>query len=210
MEACAFLKICDHNDLQSLGIVKGVSDLGDGNKTTMKTRAQVYQKALENTGEAVLEWIRHMFESMTWEPNEGKRHFDDMVLAALTAPDDEAGAILCGPYYNNFIRLLGDSVARGDPVTSIDQPNQQLQPPVGLTVVMPPDIDPSHYEEQGHIERIARDHGVMQVLTGGVSNHYKSLRESRTANRRHLSLEHLQTHRVLQKETHHRFSTDLE
>ena len=170
MEACAFLKICDHNDLQSLGIVKGVSDFGDGDKTTMEYRTQVYEEALENTGQAVLEWVKHMFKSMTWEPKEGKSFSHYMSLPTLTAPDDEPGAILCGPYYNNFIRHLGDSVARGDPVTAIDRPSQQLQPPVGLTVVMPPDIDPSHYEEQGHIERIARDHGVMQVLTGGVSD----------------------------------------
>ncbi|KIW65953.1 hypothetical protein PV04_08166 [Phialophora macrospora] len=150
MEACAFLKICEHYDLQTLGIVKGVSDLGDGNKTTMQNRAQIYEKALGNTGEAILDWVKHMFESMTWEPNE----------------DDEPGAILCGPYYNNFLRLLGDSISRGDHVTSIDQPSQQLQSPVGLTVVMPPDGDPFHYEEQGHIESIARDHGLMQVLTG--------------------------------------------
>lgn len=71
MEASAFLKLCQHSqhtDVQSLGVIKGVSDLGDQDKGRDPT---IYELALENTGEALKDWISYWFRSMTWEPNEG-------------------------------------------------------------------------------------------------------------------------------------------
>ena len=149
-----------------------------------------------------MDWIKHMFKSMTWAPNEGKSYpYDTRVVASKTTPDDEPGAILSGPYYNNFLRLLGDLIARENLslrlTSQVSNCHHQSDSPLS-------DGDPAHYEEQGHIESIARDHGVMQVLTGGVSDENTNPSEIHMANLCHLSLEHLPTHCLLQKWILHR------
>ncbi len=167
MEASAFLKLCEHMDLQSLGVIKGVSDLGDEDKSKDDT---IYDSALEATGEAILDWIKHMFKSMRWEPNEGE--FDSApskMLSTNRTLDDEAGACLSRPYYNNFIRLLCDAVCAGYPVRPLDSTDEQVQPPIGVKVIMPPDGNVGFYQEQGQIESYAKHYGVMQILIGGVS-----------------------------------------
>lgn len=70
MEASAFLKLCQHSEhagVNSLGVIKGVSDLGDENKPRDSV---VYNDALEATGGVVKDWISFYFRSMTWEPDE--------------------------------------------------------------------------------------------------------------------------------------------
>jgi hypothetical protein len=67
MEAFAFLKLCEYTDVMSLGVVKGVSDLGDSEKG--KDEA-VYRNALGKTAEALDEWMRHYFDRTPLERDE--------------------------------------------------------------------------------------------------------------------------------------------
>lgn len=72
MEASAFLKLCSHSrhtNVLALGVLKGVSDLGDKDKGK---DPEVYEEALRETGRVLKDWIRNCFSSMTWEPSEGK------------------------------------------------------------------------------------------------------------------------------------------
>jgi hypothetical protein len=55
MEASAFLHVCQHTGVISLGVVKGVSDMGDDKAVT--TNDKHYNTALINTADAVRHWI---------------------------------------------------------------------------------------------------------------------------------------------------------
>lgn len=77
MEASAFLKLCKFMDIQSMGVVKGVSDFGDAAKG--KDPA-AYPEALRHTAKGLEEWIRHSISDIDWEPNEGAYSGDSFRL----------------------------------------------------------------------------------------------------------------------------------
>jgi nucleoside phosphorylase len=63
MEASAFLYVCKHTGVISLGVVKGVSDLGDINKVV--SNEDDYNSAIINTANAVRLWIGAMPDTIT-------------------------------------------------------------------------------------------------------------------------------------------------
>ena len=71
MEAFAFLKLCEHTNVQSLGVVKGVSDYGDSDKGGDET---AYDDALAETGKALKRWIRHLLDKVPFTRDEGKSY----------------------------------------------------------------------------------------------------------------------------------------
>jgi nucleoside phosphorylase len=68
MEASAFLHVCQHTGVISLGVVKGVSDLGDKNKVVNNDSDNDYNAALVNTANAVKHWIGHTPDTITPSP----------------------------------------------------------------------------------------------------------------------------------------------
>jgi hypothetical protein len=72
MEASAFLNLFQNEyfrDITCLGVVKGVSDFGDGAKDDDQESA--YYPALEHTAHALKEWIVHRIPRIDWEPRYG-------------------------------------------------------------------------------------------------------------------------------------------
>ena len=56
MEASAFLQVCDHMGVRAFGIIKGVSDKGDAQRTTVK--ADVWLQAMTNAANALKEYLK--------------------------------------------------------------------------------------------------------------------------------------------------------
>lgn len=70
MEASAFLMLCNYLNIGCLGIVKGVSDLGD----SMKGRdPDTYDNALKETAEAVRKWAIYRLKEVHWVIPEGTK-----------------------------------------------------------------------------------------------------------------------------------------
>ena len=70
--ASAFLNLFQNEyfrDITCLGVVKGVSDFGDENKDNDQEDA--YYLALQNTAQALKEWIIHRIPRIDWEPRYG-------------------------------------------------------------------------------------------------------------------------------------------
>lgn len=54
MEASAFLHVCDHMNVESLGVIKGVSDAGDSKKAA---DAESYKPVIWKTADAIEKWL---------------------------------------------------------------------------------------------------------------------------------------------------------
>ncbi|KAI9858481.1 MAG: hypothetical protein M1813_006423 [Trichoglossum hirsutum] len=84
---------------------------------------------------------------------------------------NEKGAAICRGYYDNFVRRIVDSITLGLPVTPMNINDPPItQTPEGLRLVAPPDNDISFIEDQTHIDRISRRHGLQEVLVEGLSD----------------------------------------
>jgi hypothetical protein len=68
MEASAFLMLCTYLHIGCLGVVKGVSDLGDSNKAR---DPDTYDDALKKTAHAVRKWAIQHLATVQWRVNEG-------------------------------------------------------------------------------------------------------------------------------------------
>jgi nucleoside phosphorylase len=68
MEASGFLQLCKYVKVDSLGVVKGISDWGDATKGHVPA---AYEAALRNTAVAVREWIIHSIPAVDWERVKG-------------------------------------------------------------------------------------------------------------------------------------------
>ena len=68
MEASAFLMLCTYLHISCLGVVKGVSDLGDSNKAK---DPDTYEDALKKTARAVRKWSIYQLATVQWKINEG-------------------------------------------------------------------------------------------------------------------------------------------
>ncbi|KAH6714554.1 hypothetical protein BKA61DRAFT_575293 [Leptodontidium sp. MPI-SDFR-AT-0119] len=91
MEASAFLMLCTYFHIGCLGVVKGVSDLGDSNTAE---HPDTYEDALKKTAHAIRKWSIYYLATVQWKINE----------------DFEAGAHIVKGYYDNFIRVVLDAV----------------------------------------------------------------------------------------------------
>ncbi|ETI29395.1 hypothetical protein G647_01848 [Cladophialophora carrionii CBS 160.54] len=150
MEASAFLNLCAHTDVMSLGVIKGVSDLGDMDKKKDPAR---YKQTLRTTATAITSWLEQMMESMNWDVNEEK----------------EIGARLAKPYYENFVRIVVDSISQGLSLELLSQGRVDQQPQ-GLKIVMPENLNPENYAEVGHIHSIAQTFGLTEAAIGNGSH----------------------------------------
>jgi nucleoside phosphorylase len=56
MEASAFLQVCDHMGIHAFGIIKGVSDKGDAQRT--QDSRDVYIQAMTNAANAVNAYLK--------------------------------------------------------------------------------------------------------------------------------------------------------
>jgi hypothetical protein len=68
MEASAFLMLCTYLNIGCLGVVKGVSDLGDSNRGEFP---DTYDNALKAAAEAVRKWAVQHLATVQWKVNEG-------------------------------------------------------------------------------------------------------------------------------------------
>jgi hypothetical protein len=68
MEASAFLMLCTYLHIGCLGVVKGVSDLGDSDKAE---NPDTYDVALKKTAHAVRKWTTTHLETVQLKSNEG-------------------------------------------------------------------------------------------------------------------------------------------
>lgn len=66
MEASAFLQVCDHMGVHAFGIIKGVSDKGDAQRTTDK--AEVWLQAMTNAANALMEYLKWKLKQDPPEP----------------------------------------------------------------------------------------------------------------------------------------------
>ncbi|KAF1962461.1 purine and uridine phosphorylase [Byssothecium circinans] len=163
MEASAFLELCRHFDgdqVISLGVVKGISDYGDPGKGSVPNAKE---KALENTANALKDWVIHRIPGITWTVDES----------------EEPGAKIVPGYYDNFIRRVLDNYLQGWPVKdksdrSIEIPRREIK---GFKTVLPRGNDPSFAQEIGHVEKLSERYNVSQVDIGGSTAgrylHYK-------------------------------------
>lgn len=120
MEASAFLELCKHfegDQVISLGVVKGISDFGDPNKGTVPN---VKETALENTANALKEWVTHRIRGITWTVDESRQDHSPTHCCStnsLRFIAEEPGAKIVPGYYNNFIRRVLDNYLQGWQVT---------------------------------------------------------------------------------------------
>ncbi|GAQ47335.1 hypothetical protein G647_01848 [Aspergillus niger] len=150
MEASAFLMLCKHHkNIKCLGVVKGVSDLGDSNKAH---DPDTYKRSLQVTASAVREWAIYALRNVEWNTDE-----DDSIVAEFV-----------NIYYENFVRIALDAVGSKQDLTIANDNQRKVQSKdvKGMKVVMPENDDPSAYSESGHIAKIANDHGLESVTIG--------------------------------------------
>lgn len=60
----------------SLGVIKGVSDLGDKDKPTGEEAAAMYEGTMQDTATALKEWLNVISLSLSLDTNEGKHRFN--------------------------------------------------------------------------------------------------------------------------------------
>jgi len=151
MEASAFLMLCQyiqHYNIRCLGVIKGVSDLGDSKKAQDPA---TYTAALNATAEAVKEWAIFSLRNVEWRIDE----------------DEEAISFAQG-YYDNFVRLTLDAISSGQDVAVASGTDEMIPSDKvkGIKVIMPRNDDPREYGEPGHIAEIVRNHGLIGVKVG--------------------------------------------
>jgi hypothetical protein len=71
MEASAFLHACDHMNIESLGVIKGVSDAGDPNKSA---EAGSYKMVIGRTADAIENWITYRWAGLSPPTMPQSRH----------------------------------------------------------------------------------------------------------------------------------------
>ncbi|KAK0946345.1 hypothetical protein LTR29_002107 [Friedmanniomyces endolithicus] len=138
---------------QALGVLKGVSDLGDKDKGK---DPEVYEEALRETGRVLKDWIRNCFSSMTWEPSE----------------EAEPGAKLARNYYTNFVQRVVDAISAGVPVSVDAAEEGSTSPapkPTAVKIVMPPNDNVEYFAEQGQLEAIAGTYALQNAIVGQKS-----------------------------------------
>ncbi|KAK0940834.1 hypothetical protein LTR48_005676 [Friedmanniomyces endolithicus] len=156
MEASAFLKLCSHSkhtNVLALGVLKGVSDLGDEDRGK---DPEVYEEALRETGRVLKDWVCNCFSSMTWEPSE----------------EAEPGAKLARTYYTNFVQRVVDALSAGVPVIVEAIQEDSTAPasrPTAVKIVMPPDDNVDYFAEQGQLEEIAGTYALQNAVVGQKS-----------------------------------------
>ncbi|KAK4506216.1 hypothetical protein PRZ48_004181 [Zasmidium cellare] len=154
MEASAFLELCahyKHANVRTLGVFKGVSDVGDEDK-----RDDFQKEALRNTGTVLSEWIQHTFRSRTWEADNSA----------------EMGTRLARNYYQNFISHVLNAVSGGIPASEIEGGFKGFSSGEvpSMLIVMPPQNKVTYFAHQGQLQGIVESHGLQDVKVGRPSS----------------------------------------
>lgn len=150
MESSVFLQLCQHfHDISCLGIVKGVSDFGDGQKAEDPS---VRGKALRNTASALRHWMEISIPAITWEVDYSNEPAADVVSA----------------YYRDTIKQILDNVTQDLPVFERGHPESVADGNLilGLKVVLPKDEEPKEYESLQSISSICNRYNIIQVDIG--------------------------------------------
>lgn len=85
----------------------------------------------------------------------------------LTIADNETGAHIARPYYQNYVRLIADAIAARRQIRNLDT-NAIENGITGMQIVMPPNDDPSYFAEQGQLERIVQSFRLSSVTIDEV------------------------------------------
>lgn len=86
----------------------------------------------------------------------------------LMLPDHELGSKIAKGYYEAFPRIVVDALSQ-NMVCRTPPDKQVLDKPAGLKIVMPKDLNPGMYAEQGQLQRIANVHNLVEAEIGNVS-----------------------------------------
>ncbi|KAJ6007358.1 hypothetical protein N7540_011334 [Penicillium herquei] len=130
MEASAFLHTCDHMNIESLGVIKGVSDAGDLNRPA---DLGSYKAVIGKTADAIESWIAHRWTG----------------LRLPTLPT-RPGVKLADEYFSNYITKAVNFDQ--DVWTKDGRVKQAIQ---GLKVVLPPPRNP-----MGHYDNVLLDTNI--------------------------------------------------
>ncbi|KAL3247308.1 hypothetical protein ABHI18_012456 [Aspergillus niger] len=150
MEASAFLMLCQHHkNSKCLGVVKGVSDLGDSNKAQ---NPDTYERALQVTALAVRKLVIYSLQNVDWNTDE----------------DDPTVARLVNVYYHKLVRIVLDAVSSKLDLTVLGYNERKVQSKdvKGMKVIMPENDDAWAYSESGLVTKIANDHSLESVTIG--------------------------------------------
>ncbi|KAK4139141.1 nucleoside phosphorylase domain-containing protein [Dichotomopilus funicola] len=102
MEASAFLQACECTGVKSLGVIKGVSDMGDHNKGLGHDKH--YRPALCRAAEAAKAFIKYKWETMPETDVDRSKEF---------------GVVLAQGYFDNFIDRVVQKLNTGGYKTEI-------------------------------------------------------------------------------------------
>jgi hypothetical protein len=103
MEASAFLYVCKLTNVESMGVIKGVSDLGDQNKG--EGNDKYLHKALCNTADAIKDWVQFRLKAHSLPPH-GNPVSPQLKWTANQEEEREPGALQADSYYNSYIKQV--------------------------------------------------------------------------------------------------------
>ncbi|EXK76430.1 hypothetical protein FOQG_18827 [Fusarium oxysporum f. sp. raphani 54005] len=147
MEASAFLQACEFTGVRSLGVIKGVSDMGDGNRG-LGPNDKHYKSALLRAARAVKRFV-----SYRWEDMPPKEAMDR---------SKQPGAVITRGYFDNFVARVMDKLSKTGYKASTEIKVE------GLKVVLPKGNKAVSFDaNRGALTHHIQAHGLQDVILPG-------------------------------------------